>query len=204
MTTNPSLAQVAPSDEMRARVSALIDGELVGDEHDRAIDALLASDELARFWHDCHRAGDWMRSDEVGACEPRADFMARMVVLLAEEPAIVAPHASTKTTASFWLRTGLPGASIAAAVLVVAWVAIPVSRTDVPATPVATVTQTIQPVVAAPGVQPAVEQVATRTPMDAEQVSDYMAAHSDVSPFAYRGAAARPANFVTPVAGTAR
>ena len=203
MTTNLNLAHAAPSDEARTRISALIDGELVGDEHDRAIDALLASDELARFWHDCHCAGDWMRSDEVGACEPRPDFMARMSARLAEEPSIVAPRSTTKARGSFWLRTGLPGASIAAAIVVVAWVAIPGSRTD---TPIAAVTQqqTIQPVVAGQNVQPAVEQVAATTPMDAEQVSDYLAAHGDVSPFAYRGAAARPANYVTPAAGTGR
>jgi len=202
MTTNLNRAHATPSDEARARVSALIDGELVGEDRDRALDALLASDELARFWHDCHCAGDWLRSDEVGDCEPRSDFMARMSARLAAEPAIVAPRPVSTTAGAFWRRTGLPGASIAAAIVVVAWVAIPTGRNDAPVAALAP--QTIQPVVASQGVQPAVEQVAATTPMDAEQVSDYMAAHGDVSPFAYRGAAARPANYVTPVAGTAR
>ena len=193
MTTNLNLVPTAPTDEARARVSAFIDGELVGDDCDRAIDALLASDELARFWHDCHRTGDWMRSDEVVDAEPRSDFMARMSALLEAEPAIVAPHLATsaKRASGFWMRTGLPGAAVAAAMGVVAWVAIPTGRTDAP---IAVVAPTIQPVVASQGAQPAVAQVAATTSMDAEQVSDYLAAHGDVSPFAYRGAAARPAN----------
>lgn len=203
MNTNPNPAQVAPSDAARALVSALIDGELDGVERDRAIDALLASDDLGRFWHDCHRAGDWMRSDEVGHAEPCSAFMTRMSMRLADEPAIVAPRpvVASKGSTGFWMRTGLPSASVAAAIAVVAWVAIPNNHADAP---LAVATPTIQPVSAPQGLQPAVAQVAATTPMDAEQVSDYLAAHGDVSPFAYRGAAARPANFVKPVVESPR
>ena len=179
-----------PDDELRLRVSALVDDEFDEATVDRTIDALLASDELARFWADSHRAGDWMRSDEVvgvGDCEKS---LQRFAIALASEPAIVAPGALKNARAKrFWIRTALPGASVAAALVVVAWVALPLVRGD-GGKEVATVV-VAKNVVGQSGAVPA-----SLTTIDAAKFDEYFAAHREVSPFAYRGsngAVARPA-----------
>src|SRR6187402_2758081 len=120
------------ADEARLRVSVLIDGELDDAEAERAIDELLVSPELGRFWADAHCAGDWMRSEEVIGISTSSGFMARFCRALDDEPPIVAPHAVVPASRSFWLRTGLPGASVAAAIVVVAWVAGPFGHADKP------------------------------------------------------------------------
>ncbi len=189
-------------DELRISVSALVDDELDEATIDRTIDALLASDELARFWADAHRAGDWMRSDEVvgvGDCEKS---LQRFAVALAGEPAIVAPGALRHSRARrFWVRTGLPGASVAAALVVVAWVAMPVARND--GKPAATEIATVV-VTKAPQQEPlgAVQASANLATIDASKLDEYFTAHRDVSPFSYRGAAVRPASLDVPAATT--
>jgi negative regulator of sigma E activity len=188
-------------EEQRLQVSALVDGELDDASAARTIDELLASDELARFWLDVHRAGDWLRSEEVtgvGDCEV---FLRRFSFALATEPAIVAPKTVMRSRkGSFWLRTGLPGASIAAALVVVAWVATPFGHvedgkkmlgasTDVPAVAIAKVSPPAES--AAPAVQ--------WGPIDAERLTDYVTAHREVRAFAYPGPSAQPAAFNAPI-----
>jgi len=182
-------------DPARLQISALVDGELDDAGVQRAIDAMLASDDLIHFWSDCHRAGDWMRSDEVVGVGDGAQFMNRFSAQLASEPTILSPKASRRSRLNgFWIRTGLPSASVAAALAAVVWVAAPFGR-DEPAEKVADAAQVN--VLPAP-VAPTVKAV------DPERLSDYFAAHRDVTPFGYRGAAARPAAYTPPVsrAGT--
>lgn len=182
-------------DPARLQISALIDGELDDSAAQRAIDAMLASDALVRFWTDCHRAGDWIRSDEVVGIGDGERFMERFSARLASEPTILAPSAARRPRSTgFWIRTGLPGASVAAALAAVVWVAGPFGR-DQPAEKVAVVAPTgpVVPVVASAVVsEPAMRSV------DPDRLSDYFAAHRDVTPFGYRGASARPAAYSPP------
>ncbi len=186
-------AEASDSDP-RLQVSALVDGELDDATIERTIDALLASDELAAFWADAHRAGDWMRSEEVIGVGNGELFLRKFSVQLASEPTILAPRASGRSRSKrFWIRTGLPGASVAAALVVVAWVAMPFGRDDGSAN-LAKAQPTVLIVPAAiANAEPELKEV------DPERLSDYFAAHRDVTPFGYRGAAARPAVYATPV-----
>lgn len=202
----PDQAQSSGADD-RIRVSALIDSELDDGAIDPTLDALLASEELRSFWLDAHRAGDWLRSDEVVGLADDRRFLRRCSIALANEPAIVAPHgrairASARRSASarFWIRTGLPGASIAAALAVVAWVATPLGRSDdsknvLASSPVPAVVIAKLNTPAEPAADPSI--AAGRT-IDSERLSPYLAAHRDVTPFAYRGPSARPAAFTAP------
>ena len=185
------------AETLRVQVSALVDGELDEATIERTIDALLASDELACFWADAHRAGDWLRSDEVVGIGDGQSLMRRIAAELAAEPTVLAPR-STRRSRGFWIRTGLPGASVAAALVVVAWVATPFGRGEngdklASAQP----TVLIVPSTVA-GQQQGVQQTALKT-VDPDRLSEYLAAHRDVTPFAYRGAAsARPAMYTAP------
>ena len=176
----------------RMHVSAFIDGELADADVERVIDALLASDDLADFWADAHRAGDWMRSDEVVGVGDGGTFLRRFSAHLANEPAIVAPKRSVRSRSRrFWVRTGLPGASVAAALVVVAWVALPSGGDDKSAA-VPSVA-----IIQAPHADEAAIRPTEFKTVEPDRLADYLAAHRDVTPFAYRGtASARPASFV--------
>ena len=199
MKTRDTAAKIVDSstidDPARLHVSALVDGELDDATIERTIDALLASDELATFWSDAHRSGDWMRSDEVVGIGDGDRFLRKFALQLAAEPTILAPQAKRGSrTRRFWVRTGLPGASVAAALVVVAWVAIPSGRDAGDRSAAATPTVMI---VQGSGTGPVAVPVAEHVlaPVDAERLSDYLAAHRDVTPFGYRGAAARPVTY---------
>lgn len=204
------VGEASSASEARLRVSALMDAELDDAAAAAAIDELLASHELARFWGDAHRAGDWLRSDEVvatgGICSSDV-FMRRFAVALESEPSIVAPGAIKRsgTARRFWVRTALPGASIAAALVAVAWVAGPIGQPG----PQTIASSTIRPV----QVDRREESVGAKTVgathsevVDARQSEpgewdgasfrDLVDAHRDVTPFGYRGATSRQATFV--------
>ena len=187
--------QAADADE-RMRVSALIDSELDDPAIDATLDALLASEHLAGFWLSAHCAGDWMRSDEVVGVGHSQVALRRFAAALAKEPAIVAPKRTRRPHApGFWMRTGLPGASIAAALVAVAWVATPLWRADEPGKALASSSNgpTVVIANAVPSVEPEVRSESKA--IDPDRLSPYLAAHRDVTPFAYRGASARPAAF---------
>ncbi len=177
-------------DPARVEVSAFIDGELDEADVDRVIDALLASDDLADFWCDACRAGDWMRSEEVVGVGDGHSFLRRFSTKLAHEPAIIAAKRSARSRSRrFWVRTGLPGASVAAALVVVAWVAVPSGSGDRArgtagsvGTPSVAIVQVAQPDAAA--VRPAEWKA-----VDVDRLSDYVAAHHDVTPFSFHGGA---------------
>jgi negative regulator of sigma E activity len=189
----------AAGDPARIEVSALIDSELDDAAVDRVIDALLASDDLANFWADAHRAGDWMRSEEVIGVGDGPSFLRRFSATLSTEPAIVAVRRGRSASRRFWVRTGLPGASVAAALVVVAWIAIPFGSSD---DKVASKQAAGVPTVAIVQVSKSDEAAARPAGwknVDPDRLSDYLAAHRDVTPFAYRGVpGARQASFTTP------
>lgn len=195
-----AVSEQASPDAARLQVSALVDGELDDDVVASAIDALLASDDLADFWADAHRAGDWMRSEEVVGVGDGQLFLRRFSAQLASEPTILAPLKSSRKgsfvrSKRFWIRTGLPGASVAAALVVVAWVATPLNLDGGDKMASATPTVVIVPLASTQG------EMASRAPLkavDPERLSDYFAAHRDVTPFGYRGASARHAAYTPP------
>lgn len=197
-------AHAAHAPDAHARVSSLIDGELDESSIETTIDDLLASGDLSRFWLDAHRTGDWMRSEEVVAVGDDELLLRRISIRLAGEPSIVAPkNVAGLRSPRFWLRTGLPGASIAAAFVVVAWVATPLARNDDSKKGVAASSVDsgvlVAKVAASRPATGLVAQSPERATIDTERLSPYMAAHRDVAPLSYRGPAARPAALSTPV-----
>lgn len=170
----------------REQVSALIDGECDAATVDATVDALLVSDDLVRFWTEAHRAGDYLRSDEVVGVGDGDAFMRRFSAALADEPPLIAAPrraaASTSGARRFWVRTGLPSASIAAALVAVAWVAVPGGRNDTPSTVAVKTIERATGAVDTPTITP----VAARE-VNVETLGDYLSAHREVSPFAYRG-----------------
>lgn len=195
-TVGVSVEASSADTEARMRLSALIDGELDDAAIDATMDALLTSESLAAFWLSAHCAGDWLRSDEVVGVGHNQLALRRFSMALADEPAIVAPKRARRSPApGFWLRTGLPGASIAAALVAVAWVATPLWRGDDARKAVASSSDA--PTVVIATVSPVVEPEAHEDlkAIDPDRLSPYLAAHRDVTPFAYRGASARPAAF---------
>lgn len=190
----------------RMRVSSLIDGELDDEAIDSALDALMASESLTRFWLAAHCAGDWMRSDEVVGISDNEAALRRFCLALAKEPAIVAPKRRSiraSRSSRFWIRIGLPGASIAAALVVVAWVAAPFGHDDNGKTVERRLASSsdVSNVVIAKATPVVQSEARSDEPnaLDPERLSPYLAAHRDVTPFAYRGASARPAAFNTSV-----
>ncbi len=77
------------------RISVLLDGEMDRSEAAAAIAALCADPALRRHWHELHRAGDALRSDEVAACDA-VDFCARVAAAIAAEPTVLAPRTRTR------------------------------------------------------------------------------------------------------------
>ena len=186
--------------DARMQVSALIDGELDAAAIDATFDALLGSENLTRFWLDAHCAGDWMRSEEVVGLADNELALQRFRTLLAHEPAIVAPKRIMRSrSAAFWMRAGLPGVSIAAALVAVAWVATPIWRGEDSKKGLALSSDVSNIVIAK--ASPSSESEVRPTPLqtiDPDRLSPYLAAHRDVTPFAYRGPTVRPASFNAP------
>jgi negative regulator of sigma E activity len=167
-------------DPLRQNISALADGELDSTEAQRVIDALVASDQARDFWSQLHAAGDCLRSEETGVAGGSEGFMERFSALLAAEPVVLAPRPVAAGHPWGWLRYGLPGASIAAAIAMVLWMAIP--QMTRPEAQVAAVTAPIQ-AQPAPPVLPAtlapapVTSLPAAAQMDPEQVGEYLTAH---------------------------
>lgn len=107
------------------RISVLLDGEMDRSEAASAIAALCADPALRRHWHELHRAGDALRSDEVAACDAEA-FCARVAAAISAEPTVLAPRAAH--TASGLRRYWMPGVAVAASAAAVAFIAVPLMR----------------------------------------------------------------------------
>lgn len=186
----------------RLTVSALADGELDAAEAHRIVDAVLASPELEAYWMELHRAGDCLRSEEVAGVGGGGAFLRRFALRFADEPAIVAPRRDrlARFSSHPWLRAGLPGASIAAALLVVGWMVMPLARNDgirqtVAQADVAPLAATSEATSAGAG--PAGVETAAVEPVDPQQLADYLAAHQQLASSAFRGPSALPASFST-------
>ena len=103
---------------MKARISALMDGELERREAAGPLDALRTEDEARDTWRAYHLIGDAMRDTRMLS----AGFAARVATKLAEEPTVIAPsRMAPAPQRPRWQL--LSAAASLAAVALVGWVA---------------------------------------------------------------------------------
>lgn len=116
--TPPSFPQ--PTDDARARLSALADGDVRdASELERACTGWREDAELRRTWHCYQLIGDVMRSEELARPAARdAAFLAGLRERLAAEPVVLAPEplpAAPARRRHAWL---MPAAAVAGFVVV--------------------------------------------------------------------------------------
>lgn len=121
MNQSLKLDSAAPLTE---QVSALIDGELDRAETEATIGRLCGDPALLRQWHELHRVGDALRSNEVAACDV-FQFCTRLSAAIADEPTVLAPRSASSTGLRRFLA---PGLAVAASVAVVGFIAVPLLR----------------------------------------------------------------------------
>jgi sigma-E factor negative regulatory protein RseA len=146
---------------MKAKISALMDGELERPETAGALDALGREGEARETWRTYHLIGDAMRDTRLLS----AGFASRVSAKLADEPTVLAPRAKPLIEQRRWQVL-----SAAASVAAVGFVSMAFFSQEpgAPQPPVATV---------APPEAAATAQVA---PPDA--ASEYLLAHQGYSP----------------------
>lgn len=113
-------------DDMKTRISALMDGELEQHEVAETLQALRRNDELRTEWRDGHLIGAALRGEH----GLDLDVTARVMSVLEAEPTVMAP-ASRRAPA--WQRPLLALAASAAGVAVVAWLALTPEGNGLPA-----------------------------------------------------------------------
>jgi sigma-E factor negative regulatory protein RseA len=108
---------------MKERLSALVDGELGGEELARHLGRLRSDAGLRSAWDTYHLIGDSMRGDV------NADIATRVVARLRDEPTVLAPR---RVPVSFrhlgWYA--MSAAASVAAVTLVFWTAAPLWRSE--------------------------------------------------------------------------
>lgn len=72
-------------------ISALADGQLSAQERDLALEALAHDPQALARWEQYHVLGDVLRSAELAASTPSAEFMQRLSARLAQEPQPAVP-----------------------------------------------------------------------------------------------------------------
>jgi sigma-E factor negative regulatory protein RseA len=108
---------------MERRISALVDGELDGDEARDVLAALREEGAARELWRAYHLIGDAMRDTQLLS----TGFAARLAARLAAEPTALAPAPRQPATLGRGLGWGAAAAGLAAVVLV-AWVAFDTQR----------------------------------------------------------------------------
>jgi len=183
---HPTPGAAAPEGTMDPRLealSSLVDGELDAREAGELIAVLCRDAQLRAQWTAYHAVGDALRSSEVAATHS-ASFCERVWSAVEQEPAILAPRNLQRRSP---LRRFLtPGLAVAASVAVIGFVAVPLMRSEEPATaqpallaqPPATTTTAAAPQAAPAGDADARRTVATAQrarPLDA-----YLVAHREL------------------------
>ena len=148
---------------MKARISALMDGELERREAAGPLDALRTEDEARDTWRAYHLIGDAMRDTRMLS----AGFTARVATKLAEEPTVIAPSRTAPAPQRPRWQL-LSAAASLAAVALVGWVAFGLQE-DAP--------QVAQ--VAPPAAQ--VPSLTSQVPPP-DTANDYLYAHQGYSP----------------------
>ena len=113
-------------DDMKTRISALMDGELEQHELAETLQSLRRSEDLRKEWHDGHVIGAALRGER----GLDLDVTARVMSALAAEPTVMAP---ASRRAPPWQRPLLALAASAAGVAVVAWLALSPNGSGLPA-----------------------------------------------------------------------
>lgn len=159
---------------MKAKISALMDGEFDEHELSDSLSALARDDEVRHCWRIYHLIGDAMHD----CCVLSKDFNTRLAERLAGEPTVLAPA----RTASRWERgrwLSLAAAAGVAAVSLVGWLEYAPREAVAPAGPAA-VTAQVAPT-AGPVVAAAKTRVPARVPLPSG-TNDYLLAHQAYSP----------------------
>jgi sigma-E factor negative regulatory protein RseA len=149
-------------DDMKTRISALMDGELESGEAGEILDALRRSEELRRQWSEAHLVGEALRDER----RLDIDITARVMSALEQEPTVLAPQAPTQRDRT---RPALALAASAAGIALVAWLGLGPATEFAPGAPLAQV-----PVRAG-------ETVAVTTP-STPRLQEYLVAHQAYSP----------------------
>lgn len=149
---------------MKSEISALIDDELAANATSRAIDALRQNIDLRREWEMYHLIGDALRRSPPLS----TGFSEKLMVRLADEPAVLAPAAMANTDKNI-LRFALPLAASVMGVGVVGWLALSLNSP-----------QPIQIAAAPPSAQPIVRPVSHQISQGV--LKEYLVAHEAHSP----------------------
>ena len=152
-------------EDMKTRISALMDGELEAHEIVDTFTEMRRSEEMRNQWCDCQLIGAALR-DEPGL---DIDVAARVMAALELEPTVIAPaHRRTDT----WQRPLLALAASAAGVAVVAWLALAPGSELAPAR---------EPVLASAKQVPATLPAAAQT-QSTPRLQEYLVAHQAYAP----------------------
>jgi len=157
-------------EDMKTRISALMDGELEQHEVVETLQALRRSEDLRREWRDGQLIGAALRGER----RLDLDVTERVMSALDMEPTVMAPP---PRRAPAWQRPVLALAASAAGVAVVAWLALAPDGNVLPAGAGSLVAVTPGPVVAQ----------AQSTP----RLQEYLVAHQAYAPGGVVGGAAR-------------
>lgn len=159
--------RIRDGDDMKTRISALMDGELEDHEIAETLRALRRDGELRSQWCDCQVIGAALR----GESELDIDIAARVMSALDLEPTVMAPGPRRMPA---WQRPALALAASAAGVAVVAWLALAPAGDGGPALATGPAVATV-----APGAkQEAVLAQSRSTP----RLQEYLLAHQAYAP----------------------
>ena len=155
---------------MTQEISSLMDGELVGPDAERAIQACCASDDAKAKWHLYHVIGDAMRGQAPRSLErPETTLQA-----IGTQPTVLAPKRRSPVT---FTRVALAAAASVATVGVVGWIGSQGGQGS--AVPMAAKSNS--------GIQPASNTVVIPAAAPAIDVQPYLNAHRQVpAPEQYR------------------
>jgi sigma-E factor negative regulatory protein RseA len=163
---------------MKARISALMDGDLGAGETETVLAALRHEGEAFEAWRTYHLIGDAMRDSR--SLSP--DFSARVAERVAREPTVLAP-AAAPAPATPRARWGvMPVAASVAAVALVSWLALVPQQPPQAPVPMAQPAPAVlaQKAPAPPAAAPKPADLA-RVPLPAA-TDDYLLAHQRYSP----------------------
>jgi len=108
---------------MKERLSALVDGELSGEDFGKHLGRLRSEAVLRRAWDTYHLIGDVLRGDV------SAEIASRVVARLRDEPTVLAPQRAPVSVRRLKWYAMSVAASVAAVTLVV-WTAAPLWRSE--------------------------------------------------------------------------
>jgi sigma-E factor negative regulatory protein RseA len=157
---------------MRAKISALMDGELGAPEFDEPLAALREEGEALEAWRTYHLISDALHGPTLLAGGCRGKVVAR----LAQEPTLLGPLPSDVMPAAGGGRWFVPSALAAgiAAVVLVGWIAFAPQQPLTPAVPIALAPTPVKPTIAE-------VKAPAPLPFNAE-TRDYLLAHQAYSP----------------------